>query len=80
MSIGDTGIWSKPFSLDAVGTSSAVSIPFKQNGAEVHLGMSTQEGEGKVCISRAMRLNLMLTISVLPHKGRDFDPAYCRSK
>ncbi len=48
MSIRDSGAWSKPFSLDAVGTSSALSIPFRQNGAEVHLGMSTQEGEGKV--------------------------------
>jgi vacuolar protein sorting-associated protein 13A/C len=48
ISIDDCKSWCRPFSLDALGTSLDLSIPFEKNAATVHLGVKIQEGEGKV--------------------------------
>lgn len=48
ISVDDCKSWCKPFSLDALGTSLDLSIPYEKNAATVHLGVKIQEGEGKV--------------------------------
>ena len=48
LSVDDCKSWCKPISLDAVGTSLNLSIPFERNAATVQLGVKIQEGEGKV--------------------------------
>ena len=54
---GDKGIsWCKPLSLDAVGSSFSISIPFPNNGAQIVLGVSIKEGEEKVRVSKSYRV------------------------
>lgn len=48
LKVGDSG-WSKPQSLDAIGSAVDVELPSSLKGSEVHLGLHIKEGEGKVC-------------------------------
>ncbi|KAL1604284.1 Vacuolar protein sorting-associated protein 13 [Nothophoma quercina] len=55
--VGDSS-WSKPQSLDAIGSTYAVSIPASNSRSDMHLGVSVAEGEGKY--------NLTKVISIAP--------------
>ncbi|PVI04174.1 vacuolar protein sorting-associated protein 13 [Periconia macrospinosa] len=55
--VGDSG-WSKPQSLDAIGSNYAVALPSTQARSEMHIGVSVSEGEGK--------FNLTKVITVTP--------------
>ena len=40
--------WSRPQSLDAMGTTYEVSLPSSKRHSEINVGISIEEGEGKV--------------------------------
>ena len=40
--------WSRPQSLDAMGTTYEVSLPSSKRSSEINVGISIEEGEGKV--------------------------------
>lgn len=48
--IGDSN-WSKPVSFDAIGSSTDVTLPASSGRAEMHAGLTVEEGEGKVCLT-----------------------------
>lgn len=45
--VGDTN-WSKPQSFDAIGSTYDVALPSVQGRSEMHIGVTVEEGEGKV--------------------------------
>lgn len=45
--VGDTS-WSKPQSFDAIGSTYNVALPSAQGRSEMHVGVTVEEGEGKV--------------------------------
>ncbi|KAF1952441.1 vacuolar protein sorting-associated protein-like protein vps13 [Byssothecium circinans] len=55
--VGDSN-WSKPQSLDAIGSNYAVALPSTKARLEMHIGVSVAEGEGK--------FNLTKVITVAP--------------
>jgi vacuolar protein sorting-associated protein 13A/C len=55
--VGDSD-WSKPQSLDAIGSDYAVALPSTKARSEMHMGVSVSEGEGK--------FNLTKVITVAP--------------
>ena len=46
--VGDSS-WSRPQSLDAIGSAVEVILPSPNKQTELHVGLSVSEGEGKVC-------------------------------
>ena len=58
----------KPLSFEAVGSTQDVTLPKMNNGEEVHLGITVQEGQGKasmlISFFREMRLLTLATILV----------------
>jgi vacuolar protein sorting-associated protein 13A/C len=50
LKVGDSS-WSKPQSLDAIGSNADVVLPSATKQTEIHIGITVQEGEGKVWIS-----------------------------
>ncbi|KAF2749676.1 vacuolar protein sorting-associated protein 13 [Sporormia fimetaria CBS 119925] len=55
LKLGDSG-WSKPQSLDAIGSNYAVSLPATQARAEMQIGVSVAEGEGKYNLSKVVTI------------------------
>ncbi|RMZ73838.1 vacuolar sorting-associated vps13 [Pyrenophora seminiperda CCB06] len=55
--VGDSN-WSKPQSFDAIGSTYTVALPSTKARADMHLGVSVSEGEGKY--------NLTKTVSIAP--------------
>jgi vacuolar protein sorting-associated protein 13A/C len=47
LKVGDSN-WSKPQSLDAIGSNAEVVLPSATKQTEIHIGITIQEGEGKV--------------------------------
>jgi vacuolar protein sorting-associated protein 13A/C len=47
LKVGDSS-WSKPQSLDAIGSNTDVVLPSATKQTEIHIGITVQEGEGKV--------------------------------
>jgi vacuolar protein sorting-associated protein 13A/C len=47
LKMGDSE-WSDPQSFDAIGSTYAVTLPSKSKQSEMHIGVSIEEGEGKV--------------------------------
>jgi vacuolar protein sorting-associated protein 13A/C len=45
--VGESG-WSKPQSFDAIGSTYAVTLPSPSARSEMHIGITVDEGEGKV--------------------------------
>jgi len=44
----DDSLWSKPLSFNAIGSSYSVVLPSSSGRIEMHIGVHTEEGEGKV--------------------------------
>lgn len=42
--------WSKPQSFDAIGSAVEVVLPSSNKTTEIHIGISVEEGEGKVSV------------------------------
>ena len=53
--VGDS-VWSKPQSLDAIGSSFEVVLPSSTSKTEMHVGMSVIEGEGKYNLTKVATL------------------------
>ena len=47
LKVGDSS-WSKPQSFDAIGSNTEVVLPSTTKQTEIHIGVTVQEGEGKV--------------------------------
>lgn len=47
LKIGDSS-WSRPQSFDAIGSAIEVVLPSSTKKKEIHVGISIEEGEGKV--------------------------------
>ncbi|GAM87826.1 hypothetical protein ANO11243_058540 [Dothideomycetidae sp. 11243] len=48
--------WSKPVSFDAIGSSTDVAFPAETGRAEMHCGLTVEEGEGKYKLTRVVTL------------------------
>ncbi|KAF2642663.1 vacuolar protein sorting-associated protein 13 [Massarina eburnea CBS 473.64] len=53
--VGDSN-WSKPQSLDAIGSSYAVALPSTKARSEMHIGVSVTEGEGKFNLTKVITI------------------------
>jgi vacuolar protein sorting-associated protein 13A/C len=53
--------WSRPQSFDAMGTTYEVSLPSSKRHSEINVGISIEEGEGKVRWSYILFIDPKLT-------------------
>ncbi|KAF2116072.1 hypothetical protein BDV96DRAFT_645420 [Lophiotrema nucula] len=53
--VGDSQ-WSKPQSFDAIGSNYAVTLPSNQGRADMHIGITVGEGEGKYNLSKVVTI------------------------
>ncbi|KAF1998257.1 vacuolar protein sorting-associated protein-like protein vps13 [Amniculicola lignicola CBS 123094] len=53
--VGESG-WSKPQSFDAIGSTYAVTLPSTKARAEMHIGVTVSEGEGKYNLSKVVTI------------------------
>lgn len=62
LKVGDSS-WSKPQSFEAIGSNFDVAMPAPQGRSEMRVGVSVDQGEGKVSCSRLMLRLMKLTHS-----------------
>ncbi|KAI9867788.1 MAG: hypothetical protein M1813_007610 [Trichoglossum hirsutum] len=55
LKVGDSN-WSKPQSLDAIGSNAEVVLPSATKQTEIHIGITIQEGEGKYKMTKVVTL------------------------
>lgn len=55
LKVGDSN-WSKPQSLDAIGSNVDVILPSSKNNTEIHVGISVEAGEGKYKMTKVVTL------------------------
>ncbi|KAI9770443.1 MAG: hypothetical protein M1840_003329 [Geoglossum simile] len=55
LKVGDSS-WSKPQSLDAIGSNVDVVLPSATKQTEIHIGITVQEGEGKYKMTKVVTL------------------------
>ncbi|KAI9780763.1 MAG: hypothetical protein M1839_006551 [Geoglossum umbratile] len=55
LKVGDSS-WSKPQSLDAIGSNTDVVLPSATKQTEIHIGITVQEGEGKYKMTKVVTL------------------------
>lgn len=48
--------WSKPLSFDAIGSTTAVALPAETGRAEMHCGLTVEEGEGKYKLTKVVTI------------------------
>ncbi|KAH7135967.1 hypothetical protein B0J11DRAFT_425934 [Dendryphion nanum] len=53
LKVGDSN-WSKPQSFDAIGSNYAVTLPSNEARADMHIGITVAEGEGKYNLSKVV--------------------------
>lgn len=53
--VGDS-TWSKPVSFDAIGSSTAITLPAESGRAEMHCGLTVAEGEGKYKLTKVVTI------------------------
>jgi vacuolar protein sorting-associated protein 13A/C len=53
--VGDSN-WSKPQSLDAIGSNYAVTLPSTKARSDMHIGVTVAEGEGKYNLSKVITI------------------------
>ncbi|KAF2841938.1 vacuolar protein sorting-associated protein 13 [Patellaria atrata CBS 101060] len=53
--VGDSG-WSKPQSLDALGSNYDVTLPSSSGRSEMHIGVTVDEGEGKYKLTKVVTI------------------------
>ncbi|PQE10057.1 Vacuolar sorting-associated 13 protein [Rutstroemia sp. NJR-2017a BVV2] len=55
LKVGDSN-WSKPQSLDAIGSNVDVVLPSAKNNTEIHIGINIESGEGKYKLTKIVTL------------------------
>lgn len=55
LKVGDSG-WSKPVSFDAIGSSTAITLPATSGRAEMNCGLTVAEGEGKYKLTKVVTI------------------------
>ncbi|KAL1297408.1 hypothetical protein AAFC00_004942 [Neodothiora populina] len=48
--------WSKPVSFDAIGSTTAIGLPAESGRAEMHCGLTVEEGEGKYKLTKVVTI------------------------
>lgn len=70
--VGDSS-WSKPQSFDAIGSAVEVVLPSSNKHTEIHIGISVEEGEGKVGLHHLITGLLLTYLTVQIDKGGNID-------
>ena len=70
LKVGDSA-WSKPQSFEAIGSSTEVIFPSANKDAEMHVGITVEEGEGKYKLSKVVTLAPRFVVS--NHTGQDLE-------
>lgn len=73
--VGDSN-WSKPQSFDAIGSTYDVALPSVQGRSDMHVGVTVEEGEGKVSLALWSLLNSANTVQYNLSKVVTIAPRY----